>query len=110
MRVYGEAKERDLKQLPFSVPKFKHYREATKNVFSDIAADTGDGFVMHRPWQLLGGNVTANYFDLLGIQPIQGRNFLPEEEMKADVVLVTKHFWQSKLNADPDGAWPRLSP
>ncbi len=104
VRVYGEAKERDLKQLPLSVPKFKHYREATKSVFSDIAADTGNGFVMTGhgdPVQLLGGSVTANYFDLLGIKPIKGRNFLPEEEMKADVVLVTKHFWQSKLNGDP---------
>ena len=35
------------------------------------------------PVQLLGGNVTANYFELLGIHPILGRNFLPEEESKA---------------------------
>ena len=27
MHIYGEAKERDLKQLPFSVPKFWHYRD-----------------------------------------------------------------------------------
>ena len=57
-RVYGEAKERDLKQLPFSVPKFEHYREATKNVFSNIAADTGAGFVLTGigdPRQILGG-------------------------------------------------------
>ncbi len=103
-RVYGEAKERDLKQLPFSVPKFEHYREATKNVFSNIAADSGAGFVLTGigdPRQILGGNVTANYFDLLGIHTIQGRNFLPGEEMKADVALVTEHFWKSKLNSDP---------
>src|SRR4051812_39051914 len=27
VRIYGEAKERDLKQLSFSVPKFWHYRD-----------------------------------------------------------------------------------
>ena len=27
VRIYGEAKERDLRQLPFSVPKFWHYRD-----------------------------------------------------------------------------------
>ena len=42
----AKRKSADLKQLPLSVPKFKHYREATKSVFSDIAAETGNGFVM----------------------------------------------------------------
>ncbi len=104
VRIYGESKQRDLKQLPLSVPKFRHFREATKNVFSDIAADTGNGFVltgMGDPVQLLGGSVTANYFDLLGIKPIKGRTFLADEEMKADVALVTKHFWERTLNSDP---------
>ena len=56
---------------------------------------------MGEPVQLLGGNVTANYFDLLGIHPILGRNFLPEEEAKGDVVLVTESFWRKRFNSDP---------
>src|SRR5467141_4725087 len=28
VRIYGESKERDLKQMPSSVPKFWHYRDA----------------------------------------------------------------------------------
>jgi len=101
--IYGEAKERDLKQMPFSVPKFWHYRDG-QTVFSSIAAAWGNGFIMTgmgEPVQLLGGNVTANYFDLLGIHPILGRNFLPQEEMKADVALVTESFWRKRLNSDP---------
>jgi hypothetical protein len=27
VHIYGEAKERELRQLPFSVPKFWHYRD-----------------------------------------------------------------------------------
>ena len=103
VRVYGEAKERDLKQLPFSVPKFWHYRDG-QNVFSSIAADAGTGYILTgigEPVQLLGGNVTANYFDLLGVHPIRGRNFLPQEEMTADVALVTERFWRKRLNSDP---------
>src|SRR6266704_6344977 len=102
-RIYGEAKERDLKQLPFSVPKFWHYRDG-QNVFSTIAADSGNGFIltgMGEPAQLLGGNVTANYFELLGIHPILGRNFLPEEESRGDVVMVTESFWRKHFNSDP---------
>src|ERR1700704_1670815 len=103
VRIYGEAKDRDLKQLPFSVPKFWHYRDG-QNVFSSIAADWGNGFIltgMGEPVQLLGGNVTANYFDLLGIHPILGRNFLPQEEVNADVALVTESFWRKRFNSDP---------
>src|SRR6186713_1994021 len=92
VRIYGEAKERDLKQLPFSVPKFWHYRDG-QNVFSSISADWGNGFILTglgEPAQLFGGNVTANTFDVLGIRPILGRNFLPDEEGKMDVALVTE--------------------
>jgi putative ABC transport system permease protein len=101
--IYGEAKERDLKQLPFSLPKFWHYRDG-QTVFSSIAATWGNGYIMTgmgEPVQLLGANVTANYFDLLGIHPIFGRNFLPTEESKGDVVLVTESFWRKRFNSDP---------
>src|SRR6266446_6557276 len=76
VRIYGESKERDLKQMPSSVPKFWHYRDG-QTVFSSIAADWGNGFIMTgsgEPIQLLGGNVTANYFELLGIHTILGRS------------------------------------
>lgn len=103
VRIYGEAKERDLDELPFSVPKYWHYRDG-QNVFSSIAADTGTGYIMTGmgdPIQLLGGQVTANYFDLLGVKLLMGRNFLPQEEMAADVALVTERFWRKRMNADP---------
>ncbi len=103
VRIYGEAKERDLKQLPFSVPKFWHFRDG-QTVFFSIAADWGNGYILTglgEPVQVLGGNVTANYFDLLGVHPIVGRNFLPDEEMKQDVALITNGFWRRRLNSDP---------
>jgi putative ABC transport system permease protein len=104
VRIYGEAKDRDLKEMPFSVPKFWHYRDA-QTVFSSIAADRGNGFILTEigePVQLFGRNVTANYLDLLGIHPILGRTFLPEEEAKGDVVMVTENFWRKRLNSDPN--------
>jgi predicted permease len=104
VRLYGEAKERDLNNLPFSVPRFWHYRDG-QTVFTGLAADAGDGYIMTgqgEPVQLFGGRVTANYFDVLGVRPIMGRNFLPEEEMTADVALVTENFWRNRLNADPN--------
>jgi len=103
VRIYGQAKERDLKQLPFSVPKFWQYRDA-QTVFSALGADWSNGYILTGsgdPIQILGENVTANYFDLLGVRPIRGRNFLQEEEMRADVALVTENFWRKRLGSDP---------
>ena len=54
------------------------------------------------PVQVFGGRLTSNYFDVLGVRPILGRNFLPEEEEGADVALVTKNFWQKRLGGDPN--------
>ena len=103
VHVYGEAKERDLHQLPFSIPKFWHYRDG-QNVFTAVAADWNNGYILTgsgEPVQVLGANVTANYFDLLGVHPILGRNFLQQEEMKDNVALVTESFWRKRLGSDP---------
>ena len=36
------------------------------------------------------------------MQPIRGRNFLPEEEENADVAMVTANFWQKRMGGDPN--------
>ena len=101
--IQAEAKDRNLEQLPMSVPRFWHFRDG-QTVFSSLAADTGTGFIMTGlgdPVQLNGDNMTANYMETLGVRPILGRLFLPEEEMKADVALVSANFWRNRLNSDP---------
>ena len=47
--------------------------------------------------------VTAGFFDALGIRPVAGRTFLPEDDARrASVVVLSEAFWQSRFNADPD--------
>jgi macrolide transport system ATP-binding/permease protein len=47
--------------------------------------------------------VTANYFSLLGTQPVHGRGFLPEEEGTATpVTVVSNGFWERSLGSDPN--------
>ncbi len=101
--IYGESRERDLNQLPYSIPRFQHYRDG-QTVFSGVAADNGSGVTLTGlgdPVQVNAEAVTANYFDVLGVQPIRGRFFLPEEEMKADVAMVSESFWRQRLGSDP---------
>src|SRR5881275_2894769 len=102
VHMYSNARERKLLELAISAPRFQHYRDAqtifdgfgAENVFAFTLTGLGD------PVQLFGGRVTANYFDVLGVRPIRGRNFLPEEEDGADVAMVTENFWQKRMGGD----------
>jgi predicted permease len=45
---------------------------------------------------------TANFFSLLGVQPILGRTLLPAEEQPGhDVVILTEGLWRRRFAADP---------
>src|SRR5450631_118803 len=55
--IQAEAKERNLSQLPMSVPRFWQFRDG-QTVFSHLAADTGNGYILTGigdPVQLNGG-------------------------------------------------------
>src|SRR5437868_10298921 len=104
VRIYGELAARDLKKLPFSVPRFWHYRDG-QSVFSAMGADSGSNVTLTGlgdPVQLNASAVTANYFDLLGVHPVRGRLFRSEEESVADVALVSESFCRSRLAGDPN--------
>ncbi len=104
VHMYSNARERNLLELAVSIPRFQHYRDAQKifdgfegeNILPYTLTGLGD------PVQLFGGKVTSNYFEVLGVQPIRGRNFLPEEEENADVAMVTANFWQKRMGGDPN--------
>ena len=53
--------------------------------------------------RLDGARVSAELFPLLGIDPIRGRHFLPEEDRPAArrVALVSYDLWQRQLEGDP---------
>src|SRR6476646_11612121 len=104
VHLYSNARERNLLELAVSVPRFQHFRES-QTVFDGFGAENVSAFTLTGlgdSLQLLGGQVTANYFDVLGVRPIRGRNFLPEEEENADVAMVTENFWQERLGGDPN--------
>ena len=55
-----------------------------------------------RPERYDGAFITANGFAALGVQPILGRSFRPEEERPGGVmpVILSYHLWQERLNGD----------
>jgi macrolide transport system ATP-binding/permease protein len=93
--------------LPDSYPNYLDYRDHN-TAFSGLAAFqgftaslAGGGLPEEVPGQL----VTSNYFTVLGVNPILGRAFLPEENLVPDsrpVVVLSHAFWRSRFAADPN--------
>jgi hypothetical protein len=82
VHMYSNARERNLLELAVSIPRFQHYREA-QQIFDGFGGENNVPFTLTGPGdpvQLFGGKVKSNYFDVLGVHPIRGRDFLPEEE------------------------------
>jgi putative ABC transport system permease protein len=102
VHMYSNAKARNLLEIAVSVPRYQHYRDG-QTVFDGFGAENILPFTLTGlgdPVQLFGGKVTANYFDVLGVRPLRGRNFLPQEEETADVAMVTENFWQKRTGGD----------
>src|SRR5437667_6909668 len=104
VHFFSTAPDGKLVDLPVSLPRFQHYRDGqticedlgAENLFAFTLTGLGDAV------QLFGGRVTSNYFDVLGVRPIRGRNFLPNEEEAADVATVTENFWRKRMGGDPN--------
>ena len=55
------------------------------------------------PERLDGRRVSANLFDLLGVKPILGRNFVPDEDKPGTkVALLNESLWKRRFGSDPD--------
>jgi len=74
-------------------------------VFSGMAAMAPKNFNLTgsgEPERLDGRRVSANLFDVLGVQPRLGRGFLPQDDTPgAHVVLLSNGLWQRRFGADP---------
>ncbi len=75
---------------------------AQNRVFTDMAAWVGQTFNMSgagEPEKLEGLRVTSNLLPLLGVEPILGRAFLPEEDRPGagQVVIISYGLWQRRF-------------
>jgi predicted permease len=98
----------------FSYPNYIDARNRAQS-FSGLAAwnnmysaslNTKDGRNsgdQERAELIWGELVSGNYFEVMGVKPILGRGFLPEEDRTQNthpVVVISHALWQSRFNAD----------
>lgn len=87
-------------------PNFLFLREHNQ-VFESLAGYCGRlSYVtgIEKPHEVRSVDVTWNLFSLLGVRPMLGRAFLPEdEEVESTRVVILSHaFWQEHLGGSPE--------
>lgn len=92
---------------PLSPMNYKDLRDAN-DVFSGLAAHSGLPINISggtgEPERTGGQIVTGNYFSVLGVKPLVGRVFLPDEDQTpgAKLVCVLGYAeWQKRFGGDP---------
>jgi predicted permease len=95
-------------KLGMSYPNCQDYGRQNQ-VFSGLSCIAGPLALTwsgeRAPRQVLGQLVTANYFEVLGLTPVRGRFFLPDEDTKPggnNIVVVSDSLWINRFGSDPN--------
>ena len=92
-------------EMSVSYPNFADWRDQQQTMES-IAAFRSANYVLTgvgEPERLDGRQVSASFFNVLGVAPALGRNFSPDEDKPgaSPVALISHGFWQRRLGGDP---------
>jgi len=88
-----------------SVPEFRDLQQLNHS-FTDLAALFGGSFnlgVKGSPQRVVGTSVSPSLFGMLGVHPLLGRNFLPEEGQpgREKEVILSYGLWHRLFNSNP---------
>ncbi len=91
-------------EMSVSYPNFMDWREQQQTM-EQIAAFRSANYVLTgvgEPERLDGRQVSASFFNVLGVAPALGRAFSPDEDKPGahPVALVSHGFWQRRLGGD----------
>ncbi len=98
--------QQEIERAAVSPPNFVDWNTQSRTL-ENVSAYRYWGFVLTgsgEPERVAGARVSASLFPLLGVKPIMGRTFLPEEDRFGGnpVVLVREGLWRRRFGADPD--------
>ncbi|MDQ3917671.1 MAG: ABC transporter permease, partial [Acidobacteriota bacterium] len=104
--VWGTCPLNDIKQEEASYPDFNDWRQQSRafdgmggSARTSMILTGGDG----EPERVPGAVVVGDFFSVLGVEPMLGRKFLPEENEsgKNRVVILSYGLWQRRFGGDP---------
>lgn len=100
----ADKKQKMNMNYAMSYPIYQAWKE-NKDIFESVGALTSQGpslTGMGDPERLMAAFVSSDFLPMLGIQPILGRAFTPEDEPYSApaLVLLSQSFWRSHFNSD----------
>jgi len=103
--IWMSQPSQGVSSIPASYPDLLDWREQGK-LFEGIAFSLSGSFNLtggDRAEKVTAASVSANLFDVLGVRPVIGRGFLPEEERWGNhrVIVLGYGLWQRQFGADP---------
>ena len=100
VRLWESNLKQNRPENPVSVPNFQDWQKQ-QTLFEQLAASelatfnlTGSG----EPQRIPALRITANLIPTLGVAPVLGRSFLPEDN---HVALISYGLWQRQFGGDP---------
>src|SRR5882762_9553288 len=101
--LWESRPQQEFAQREFSYPDYQDYQKS--QVCEGLAAYTGGGAIMTgrgEPERVLAPKASANFFSLLGVEPVIGRTFQPGEDKPGapPVTVLTYGLWQRRFGGD----------
>jgi len=101
--LWERTPKQDFSKREFSYPDYQDYQQNT--VFEGLAAYTGGGALLTglgEAERIAAPRATANFFSVLGVDPLIGRTFQAGEDVPNGprVAVLTYGFWQRRFGGD----------
>jgi len=101
--LWESTPQKEFGQREFSYPDFQDYQQ--NRVFEEIAAYRGGGGILTgrgEPELVMAPAASANFFSMLGVEPLIGRLFRPGEDKPGAerVAVLTYGSWRRRFGAD----------
>jgi predicted permease len=102
MRISETSSE--FSQMSVAYPNYIDWRRESRS-FNDMGASRSDDFNFTgtgEPEHLSGEYISASFFPVLGVTPVLGRGFLPQEDRQGSpcAAMLSYGFWKQRLGAD----------
>ena len=102
--LWERTARQDFSKREFSYPDYQDYQQNT--VFESLAAYTGGGAILSgsgEPERVGAPRVSANFFNVLGVDPLLGRTFQAGEDVPNGprVTVLSYGLWQRRFGGNP---------
>jgi putative ABC transport system permease protein len=103
--LFESTPQKEFAQREFSYPDYQDYQQ--NEVLEGVGAYTGGGAIWSgrgEPERIAAPAASANFFSVLGVEPVVGRSFMPHEDKPGSqrVVMLTYGMWQRRFGGDPN--------